>query len=135
MRNIKIYEMWLPSERAKHEEENEKEEGIELLSKMVESAKKDIISHFNSRLMNVDFVEVSDPQQFVIEFEPKSYDGRIPARISYYMDDIAEILSEEFGTKIDWQFSQNGNAQRIEFDLEKEIDPRYSRFKDVMKYI
>jgi hypothetical protein len=85
--------------------------------------------------MDVDFVEVSDPQQFVIGFEPKSYDGRIPARISYYIDDIAEILSKEFGTKIDWQFSQNGNAQRIEFDLEKEIDPRYSRFKDVMKYI
>ena len=127
--------MWLPSERAKHEEENEKEEGIELLSKMVGSAKKDIISHFNSRLMDVDFVEVSDPQQFVIEFEPKSYDGRIPARISYYIDDLAEILSVEFGTKIDWKFSQNGNAQRIEFDLEKEIDPRYSRVKDAMKFI
>jgi len=132
MRNIKIYELWnLPSDKSKQEDE----EGIELLTKMVESAKKDIISHFNSRLMNVDFVEVSDPQQFVIEFEPKSYDGRIPARISYYLDDLAEILSEEFGTKIDWQFSQNGNAQRIEFDLEKEIDPRYSRVKDAMKFI
>jgi hypothetical protein len=132
MRNIKIYELWnLPSDKSKQEDE----EGIELLSKMVESAKKDIISHFNSRLMNVDFVEVSDPQQFVIEFEPKSYDGRIPARISYYLDDIAEILSEEFGTKIDWQFSQNGNARRIEFDLENEIDPRYSRVKDAMKFI
>jgi hypothetical protein len=132
MRNIKIYELWnLPSDKSKQEDE----EGIELLSKMVESAKKDIISHFNSRLMNVDFVEVSDPQQFVIEFEPKSYDGRIPARISYYIDDIAEILSEEFGTKIDWQFSQNGNARRIEFDLENEIDPRYSRVKDAMKFI
>lgn len=132
MRNIKIYELWnLPSDKSKQEDE----EGIELLSKMVESAKKDIISHFNSRLMNVDFVEVSDPQQFVIEFEAKSYDGRIPARISYYLDDLAEILSEEFGTKIDWQFSQNGNARRIEFDLEKEIDPRYSRVKDAMKFI
>jgi hypothetical protein len=132
MRNIKIYELWnLPSDKSKQEDE----EGIELLSKMVESAKKDIISHFNSRLMSVDFVEVSDPQQFVIEFDPKSYDGRIPARISYYLDDLAEILSEEFGTKIDWQFSQNGNAQRIEFDLEKEIDPRYSRVKDAMKFI
>jgi hypothetical protein len=132
MRNIKIYELWnLPSDKSKQEDE----EGIELLSKMVESAKKDIISHFNSRLMNVDFVEVSDPQQFVIEFEPKSYDGRIPARISYYLDDLAEILSEEFGTKIDWQFSQNGNAQRIEFDLKNEIDPTYGRVKDIMKFI
>ena len=130
-----LYEMWLPSERAKHSEEEEKEEAVELLSKMIDSSKKDIISHFNSRLMDVDFVEVSDPQQFVLEFDPKSYDGRIPARISYYIDDIAEILSGEFGTKIDWQFSQNGNAQRIEFDLENEIDPRYSRVKDAMKFI
>ena len=84
---------------------------------MLEMAKKNIISHFNSRLMDVDFVDVEDPQQFVIEYWPKSFNGRIPNKISYYIDDLAEILSGEFGTKVDWQFSQNGNAQRIEFDL------------------
>jgi hypothetical protein len=131
MRNIKIYELWnLPSDKAKQEDE----EGIELLSKMLDDSKKDIISHFNSRLMDADFVEVSDPQQFVIEYWPKSYDGRIPQRISYYIDDIAEILSEEFGTKIDWQFSANGNVQRIEFNLEKEIDPKFSSVKNRLKF-
>ena len=134
MKNIKLYELWLPSERAKHEEEEEKEEGIELLSKMLEMAKKDIISHFNSRLMDVDFVDVEDPQQFVIEYWPKSFNGRIPNKISYYIDDLAEILSGEFGTKVDWQFSQNGNAQRIEFDLEKEIDSKYFSAKDRMRF-
>ena len=131
MKNVKLYELWnLPSDKAKEEDE----EGIEILSQMLEMAKKDIISHFNSRLMDVDFVEVSDPQQFVLEYWPKSYDGRIPQRISYYIDDIAEILSEEFGTKIDWQFSPNGNAQRLEFNLEKEIDPKYFSAKDRMKF-
>lgn len=134
MKNVKLYEIWLPSEKAKHEEESEKEEGIELLSKMIELEKKDIISHFNSRLMDVDFVNVDDPQQFVLEYYPKSFDGRIPPRISYYIDDIAEILSEEFGTKIDWQFSPNGNAQRLEFNLEKGINPKYFRVKDRMKF-
>ena len=131
MKNIKLYELWnLPSDKAKQEDE----EGIEILSKMVELSKKDIIAHFNSRLMDVDFVNVDDPQQFVLEYWPKSFDGRIPQRISYYIDDIAEILSEEFGTKIDWQFSPNGNVQRIEFDLEKEIDPKYFSVKDRMKF-
>jgi len=131
MKNIKLYELWnLPSDKAKQEGE----EGIELLSRMVELSKKDIISHFNSRLMDVDFVDVDDPEKFVIEYWPKSFDGRIPQRISYYIDDIAEILSEEFGTKVDWQFSPNGNVQRIEFDLEKEIDPKYFSAKDRMKF-
>jgi hypothetical protein len=131
MKNIKLYELWnLPSDKAKQEGE----EGIELLSRMVELSKKDIISHFNSRLMDVDFVDVDDPEKFVIEYWPKSFDGRIPQRISYYIDDIAEILSEEFGTKVDWQFSPNGNAQRIEFSLEKEIDPKYFSAKDRMKF-
>jgi hypothetical protein len=131
MKNIKLYELWnLPSDSAKQEGE----EGIELLSKMVELSKKDIISHFNSRLMDVDFVDVDDPEKFVIEYWPKSFDGRIPQRISYYIDDIAEIISEEFGTKIDWQFSPNGNVQRIEFSLEKEIDPKYFSAKDRMKF-
>ena len=131
MKNIKLYELWnLPSDKAKQEDE----EGIELLSQMVEASKKDIISHFNSRLMDVDFVDVSDPKQFVIEYWPKSLDNRIPQRISYYIDDIAEILSEEFGTKIDWKFSPNGNVQRIEFDLENEIDPKYFSAKDRMKF-
>jgi hypothetical protein len=127
MKNIKIYELW-------GDEDSEKEEGVELLSRMVEASKKDIVSHFNSRLMDVDFVEVSDPQQFVVEYWPKSFDSRIPQRISYYIDDIAEILSEEFGTKINWQFSPNGNVQRIEFDLDKEIDPKYFSAKDRMKF-
>lgn len=127
MKNIKLYELW-------GDEDSEKEEGVEILSKMLDASKKDIISHFNSRLMDVDFVEVSDPEQFVIEYWPKSFDGRIPQRISYYIDDIAEIISEEFGTKVDWQFSPNGNAQRIEFDLEKEIDPKYFSAKDRMKF-
>jgi len=131
MRNIKLYELWnLPSDKAKQEDEG----GIELLSNMIEDSKKDIISHFNSRLMDVDFVDISDPQQFFIEYWPKSADGRIPQRISYYIDDIAEILSEEFGTKIDWQFSPNGNVQRIEFNLENEIDPKYFSAKDRMKF-
>ena len=131
MKNIKLYELWnLPSDSAKQEGE----EGIELLSRMIELSKKDIISHFNSRLMDVDFVDVDDPEKFVIEYWPKSFDGRIPQRISYYIDDIAEILSEEFGTKVDWQFSPNGNVQRIEFDLEKEIDPKYFSAKDRMKF-
>ena len=131
IKNLKLYELWnLPSDKAKQEDE----EGIELLSKMVEMSKKDIISHFNSRLMDVDFVEISEPQQFVLEYWPKSFDGRIPPRISYYIDDIAEILSEEFGTKVEWQFSPNGNAQRIQFDLEKEIDPKYFSAKDRMKF-
>lgn len=131
MKNIKLYELWnLPSDKAKQEDE----EGIGILSKMVELSKKDIISHFNSRLMDVDFVNVDDPQQFVLEYWPKSFDGRIPQRISYYIDDIAEILSEEFGTKIDWQFSPNGNAQRLEFNLEKEINPKYFSVKDRMKF-
>lgn len=131
MKNIKLYELWnLPSDSAKQEGE----EGIELLSRMIELSKKDIISHFNSRLMDVDFVDVDDPEKFVIEYWPKSFDGRIPQRISYYIDDIAEILSEEFGTKVDWQFSPNGNAQRIEFDLEKEIDPKYFSAKDRMRF-
>ena len=131
MKNIKLYELWnLPSDKAKQEDE----EGIEILSKMVELSKKDIISHFNSRLMDVDFVDVDDPQKFVIEYWPKSFDGRIPQRISYYIDDIAEILSEEFGTKIDWQFSANGNAQRIEFNLEKEIDPKFYSAKNRVKF-
>jgi hypothetical protein len=127
MKNIKLYELW-------GDEDSEKEEGVEMLSKMLDASKKDIISHFNSRLMDVDFVEVSDPEQFVLEYWPKSYDGRIPQRISYYLDDIAEILSEEFGTKIDWKFSPNGNVQRIEFDLEKEIDPKYFIAKERMKF-
>jgi hypothetical protein len=131
MKNIKLYELWnLPSDSAKQEGEEE----IELLARMVELSKKDIISHFNSRLMDVDFVDVDDSQKFVIEYWPKSFDGRIPPRISYYIDDIAEILSEDFGTKIDWQFSPNGNVQRIEFDLEKEIDPKYFSAKDRMKF-
>ncbi len=124
MKNIKLYELW----------DKKEDDGVEMLVKMLEDLKPTIISHFNARTMDVDFVEVSDPQQFVLEYWPKSFDNRIPQRISYYIDDIAETLSEEMGTKIDWQFSPNGNVQRLEFNLENEIDPKYFSAKDRMRF-
>jgi hypothetical protein len=126
MQNLKVYESFSrPNEQ--------EEESIELLSKMVEELKPDILRHFRTRMMDADFLEISDPTEFVVEYFPRSFDSRVPKRISYYLDDLAEIISEELGVKVDWDFSPNGNVQRIEFKLEKELDPRFIRAKQSAK--
>lgn len=112
--------------------EAEDEEAKELLISMIDDMKENIIRHFRTRLMDADFL-IDSPTEFIVEYFPKSFDGRVPKRISYYLDDLAEILSEELGVKVDWDFSPNGNVQRVVFTLEKEIDPKFFKVKQALK--
>lgn len=115
------------------EANDQEEESKQLLVDMIENMKEDIIRHFRTRLMDADFLEIDSPTEFIVEYFPKSFDGRVPKRISYYLDDLAEILSEELGVKVDWDFSPNGNVQRIIFTLEKELDPKFIKVKQSIR--
>lgn len=115
------------------EANDQEEESKQLLVDMIANMKEDIIRHFRTRLMDADFVEIDSPTEFVVEYFPKSFDGRVPKRISYYLDDLAEILSEELGVKVDWDFSPNGNVHRIIFTLEKELDPKFIKVKQSIR--
>ena len=117
MGNIKLYESFINSG-------SDEEEKVELLSEILEESKADIKKFMEDRGLDADFVEVTEPDQFVIEYWSQEYSGRIPKKISYYLDDLAKMISENLGTKVDWAFSPNGNAQRIEFNLESDIDPK-----------
>jgi hypothetical protein len=122
-----------PYSKFKIFETQEEEDAKDRLVTMIEGLKEDIQRHFRTRLMDADFVEINDPTEFIVEYFPKSFDGRVPKRISYYLDDLAEIISEELGVKVDWDFSPNGNVQRIIFTLEKEIDPKFFNVKQSIK--
>jgi len=115
------------------EANDQEEESKQLLVDMIANMKEDIIRHFRTRLMDADFLEIDSPTEFIVEYFPKSFDGRVPKRISYYLDDLAEILSEELGVKVDWDFSPNGNVQRIIFTLEKELDPKFIKVKQSIR--
>lgn len=115
------------------ETQEEEEEAKDRLIAMIDDLKEDIQRHFRTRMMDSDFVNIDDPTEFVMEYWPKSFDGRVPKRISYYLDDLVEILSEELGVKVDWDFSPNGNVQRVIFTLEKEIDPKFFKVKQSLK--
>lgn len=115
------------------ESNDQEEESKQLLVDMIANMKEDIIRHFRTRLMDADFLEIDSPTEFIVEYFPKSFDGRVPKRISYYLDDLAEILSEELGVKVDWDFSPNGNVQRIIFTLEKELDPKFIKVKQSIR--
>ena len=70
------------------------------------------------------------------------FDGRIPKRISYYMDELVENLKKIIGIEFDWNFSPNGNSQRLEFTLEEEISDemlkklkKTTKVKNILKMI
>ena len=123
-----------PYNKFKIFETQEEEDAKDRLVTMIEGLKEDIQRHFRTRLMDADFVEINDPTEFIVEYFPKSFDGRVPKRISYYLDDLAEIISGELGVKVDWDFSPNGNVQRVIFTLEKEIDPKFLKVKQSLKF-
>jgi len=66
---------------------------------------------------------IADPETFIIEYWPKSMNGAIPARISYIVDGVKEKIEKEIQIGISWSFGPNGNAQRLIFTLDSEIEP------------
>lgn len=130
-KNLKTFESW----------NNSKDSEIENLQELLDYNADYIRELFDERGMESDFVQVSDPDIFVAEYWPKSLDGSIPKKISYYLDEIAEKVAERMKNKIDWRFSPNGNVQRIIFELEDPVDIEHlenlrklNRTKERLKY-
>ena len=65
MRNIRAYESW----------DNSEEENIEALSDVLSHYKETIIQFFEERQMEADFVDVSEPDEFIVEYWPKSFNS------------------------------------------------------------
>jgi len=106
-------------------QDTEIEDQIDALSQVLAYLREPIFKFFNERQMDVDFVNLDEPDEFIIEYWPQAFNGAIPKRISYYIDELCEMLSKQMKTKIDWQFSSNGNAQRLIMSLDDPIDPEH----------
>ena len=114
-KNLKTFENW----------KDKSDEGTENLQELLDYSSDYIRELFDERTMESDFLTVSDPQFFVVEYWPKAFDGAIPKKISYYLDEIAEKISERMKNEIDWRFSPNGNVQRVIFELADPVDDKH----------
>ena len=120
MKNISTYKLFELGSQ-----DTEIDDQIDALSQVLEYLREPITEFFTERQMDVDFVNLDEPDEFIIEYWPKSFNGVIPKRISYYIDELCEMLSKQMKTKIDWEFSPNGNAQRLIMTMEDPIDPEH----------
>jgi|688.fasta_scaffold30977_3 hypothetical protein len=117
MKNINTYKLFELGSQ-----DTEIEDQIDALSQVLEYLREPITEFFSQKQMDVDFVNLDEPDEFIIEYWPKSFNGAIPKRISYYIDELCEMLSKQMKTKIDWEFSPNGNVQRLVMSLDDPID-------------
>ena len=92
MRNIRAYESW----------DNSEEENVEALSDILSYYKETILQFFDDRQMEADFVDVSKPDEFIVEYWPKSFDSTIPKKISYYLDELSRELSNLMKNSVDY---------------------------------
>jgi hypothetical protein len=126
MKNVKIYEEW----------DDESEENLDLLRNYLENKKfrGDFDKAFDDRQMEADIVaEPLSDTEFIVECWPKTFDGAVPNRISYYIDDIAKILSGLFGVKeVTWRFEGGKGVSRIIFDLNEPINRNMIKFKNMI---
>ena len=127
MKNISTYKKFAIFENQDEEDE------IELLRLTLDLIKDHILNFLKGRSLEADFLIVSRPNEFVMEYWPKTFDGRIPKKISYYLDELSEALSKTLKTQIDWDFSPNGNVQRIVFTVENSLDPKLIKALDRVK--
>jgi hypothetical protein len=124
MKNIKGYKVF---------ESTEEEEGTERLALLIDYNRSMILKFFSDKGMDSDFVAIEDPEEFIMEYWPRSLDGSISNRISYYIDEFRSIISKELKTGIEWRFGPNGNVQRLIFTLDNPISQEY--YDGILKYI
>lgn len=124
MKNIKGYKVF---------ESAGEEEGTERLALLIDYNRSMILKFFSDKGMDSDFVAIEDPEEFIMEYWPRSLDGSISNRISYYIDEFRSIISKELKTGIEWRFGPNGNVQRLIFTLDNPISQEY--YDGILKYI
>ena len=123
MKNIKGYKVF----------ESTEEEGAERLALLIDYNRSMILKFFSDKGMDSDFVKIEDPEEFIMEYWPRSVDGSISNRISYYIDEFRSIISKELKTGVEWRFGPNGNVQRLIFTLDSPISQEY--YDGILKYI
>lgn len=120
MKNIDTYKLFELGSQ-----DTEIDDQIDALSQVLEYLREPITEFFAERQMDADFVNVDEPDEFIIEYWPKSFNSAIPKKISYYIDELCEMLSKQMKTRVDWGFSPNGNAQRLIMTLDDPIDAEH----------
>lgn len=124
MKNVKIYEEW----------DEESEENLDLLRNYLENNKfrSAFDKAFSDRQMEADVVrEPLSDTEIIVEWWPLG--EAVPNKISYYIDDIAKILSGLFGVKeVTWRFEPGKGVYRIIFDLNEPINRNMVKFKNML---
>lgn len=115
MKNIDLYESFIGRE----DDENDSEMA---LADFIQEIWPDMNKYLEDNGLESDYL-IADPETFIIEYWPKSMNGAIPARISYIVDGLKEKIEKEIQIGISWSFGPNGNAQRLIFTLDSEIEP------------
>ena len=127
MKNLRVYEKW----------DDESEENLDLLRDYLKNKKfrVDFDKAFDDRQMEADIVaEPLSDTEFIVEWWSKSYNGVVPNRISYYIDEIAKILESSFGIKeMSWRFEQGKGVFRIIFDMNEPVNKKMFRIKNMME--
>lgn len=129
MKNLKFYE----SMGKKWNDVNE--ENLDILRDYLQNEKfrNDFNRAFLDKKMDVDIVsEPLSDSEFIVEWWPK-YDNVVPNEISYYLDEIAKILSGLFGVKnVTWRFEAWKGVSRVIFNLNEPINKNMVRFKNML---
>jgi hypothetical protein len=126
MKNLKVYEKW----------DEESEENLDLLRNYIENKefRENFDKAFSDRQMEADIVrEPLSDTEIIVECWPKTFNGAVPNKISYYIDEVAKILSSLFGVKeVTWRFEAGKGVSRIIFDLNEPINRNLVKFKNMI---
>lgn len=126
MKNFKPYESFNFGSFHK-KDEDEDDIAKETLSDTLNDIKPEVSKFLKERSLFLEEIEVESGEEFSILYTSDNFDGSIPNRISYYMEDLSKYFSNETGTNVTWSFAKNHMVTTVLFKLDSPIDPKYSK--------
>jgi hypothetical protein len=79
-------------------------------------------------------VKTEDGEWIKIFFGSNDYFGRIPPRISYYMEELAKMISDELGCHVEFGFGKNGDCSTVYFTTAAKLDAKIARVRSALRF-
>jgi hypothetical protein len=131
---IKKFEEFEINEESQNQDE---ESQVEILNTIMEDFDVKKVEDFLDKkglFLNELMWDDEDGEWIKIFFGSNEYSGTIPPRISYYMEELAQMISQEIGCHVEFGFGRNGDCSTVYFYTAGKLDPRIARVKSALRF-
>jgi hypothetical protein len=131
---IKKFEEFEINEESQNQDEESQVEILQMIMEDFDVKKVEEFLDKKGLYLNELTWDEEDGEWIKIFFGSNDYFGRIPPRISYYMEELAKMISDELGCHVEFGFGKNGDCSTVYFTTAAKLDAKIARVRSALRF-